>query len=108
MRAWDSVNAVALSFVEMAYGECLTLLGRFDEADAVLLAAAERRLALQGPEHPSTLEAEMLIARLRAAQGRGAEAGEIARRILEVRTRRLGACEATDETTAFLATLPPS
>jgi len=102
VRGWDNVNAVLLSSVESAYGECMRTLGRLEEADEALLSALRHRREAQGAEHPSALEVELLVARLRKAQGRDDEARELARRALDLLEARLGECEATDAARAVV------
>jgi tetratricopeptide (TPR) repeat protein/predicted Ser/Thr protein kinase len=105
VRGWENVNAVQLSFVEAAYGECMMVLGRLDEADAALAAALERRRETQGADHPGTLEVELTLATLRAAQGQREEARAMAQRVLDLRAARLGECEATTEARGVLAAI---
>jgi tetratricopeptide (TPR) repeat protein len=59
-------------------GIALIDLGRLPEAEAVLMQTIDRDRIVLGAQHPRTLETLTALAQLRSAQGRVAEAADLA------------------------------
>ncbi|WP_165232986.1 serine/threonine-protein kinase [Aquisphaera insulae] len=71
-------------------GDLLTHLGRFEEAEPLVLRALDEGGASLGPRHPVTLDALQHLGRLRMARGQLDEAEAIGRRWLDESKVALG------------------
>ncbi|MBI3817979.1 MAG: serine/threonine protein kinase [Planctomycetes bacterium] len=91
----------------LVYARCLRIEGFREEAETTLLKAADKAHTLTGDSHPTTLQALLELAQLRAELGKTAEAIELLTTV-EARARQAGggACPLALAARESLAKLP--
>lgn len=89
-RELEEQPAIRASFQE-ALGRVYHALGRYDEAEPLLLASLDTRRELFGPESPETASSQHYLARVAYATSDYDRADSLGREALALRTRAFGA-----------------
>jgi eukaryotic-like serine/threonine-protein kinase len=91
VRRASSGESAALGALLSNHGRALTLLGRFDEAEAAFVEALRLQASFTGEDSLDTASVRLAWADLLLARGRGREAQAEAGKVIAVFEQRLGA-----------------
>ncbi|MBK7403835.1 MAG: tetratricopeptide repeat protein [Phycisphaerales bacterium] len=106
LQSQSSINDTMLANAEASLGACLTGLGAFDQAEEHIGRSLELRSKVTEQPSAAFQEVRLLLARLRLAQARPADARTLGADVLAWRADHLGECDATAEVRRFLDELP--